>query len=151
MSPIARLNLRLEQVRELSALAEVGEIARRYFAMNAFDGVLTIIGVLVGSYTAGVTDARIVLTTGFSTALAMGISGRRPLKSASSCRVIARNCCIISLLAVALPAAPVELLNTTPNVASIPTRIATATSISTSVTPPARNVLLLLSIPITYS
>lgn len=75
MSPITKLSLRMEQVRELGALAEVGEIARRYFAMNAFDGVLTIIGVLVGSYTAGVSEPRIVLTTGFSTALAMGISG----------------------------------------------------------------------------
>ncbi|MGI6208807.1 MAG: hypothetical protein ACOYEW_11435 [Anaerolineae bacterium] len=62
-------------MRELGALADVGEIARRYFAMNAFDGVLTIIGVLVGSYTAGIADARVVLTTGFSTALAMGVSG----------------------------------------------------------------------------
>ncbi|NPV10115.1 MAG: hypothetical protein HPY83_19405 [Anaerolineae bacterium] len=75
MSPLRRLSLRVEQVRELSALADVGEIARRYFAMNAFDGVLTIIGVLVGSYTAGIADARIVLTTGFATSLAMGVSG----------------------------------------------------------------------------
>lgn len=75
MSPLRRLSLRIEQVRELSALADVGEIARRYFAMNAFDGVLTIIGVLVGSYTAGIADARIVLTTGFATSLAMGVSG----------------------------------------------------------------------------
>ena len=75
MSPIARLSLQMERVRELGALADVGEIARRYFAMNAFDGVLTIIGVLVGSFTAGITVPRIVLTTGFSTALAMGISG----------------------------------------------------------------------------
>ncbi len=75
MSPFTRLSLQMAQVRELGALADVGEIARRYFAMNAFDGVLTIIGVLVGSYAAGITYPSIVLTTGFSTALAMGISG----------------------------------------------------------------------------
>ena len=53
----------------------MGEIARRYFAMNAFDGVLTIIGVLMGNFTAGVEEARIVVTTGLATCVAMGISG----------------------------------------------------------------------------
>jgi predicted membrane protein (TIGR00267 family) len=53
----------------------IAEIARRYFAMNAFDGVLTIIGVLMGNFTAGVEEARIVVTTGLATCVAMGISG----------------------------------------------------------------------------
>lgn len=43
--------------------------------MNAFDGVLTIIGVLMGNLTAGVRDARIVITTGLATCVAMGVSG----------------------------------------------------------------------------
>ncbi len=75
MSPLKRLSLEIDRVREYGTLSDVGEIARRYFAMNAFDGVLTMIGVLVGSYTAGITESRVVLTTGFTTALAMGISG----------------------------------------------------------------------------
>ena len=61
--------------REYDKLANISEIARRYFAMNAFDGVLTIIGVLMGNYVAGVNDARIVLSTGLATCVAMGISG----------------------------------------------------------------------------
>jgi predicted membrane protein (TIGR00267 family) len=56
-------------------LVGISEIARRYFAMNAFDGALTIIGVLMGSLAAKVTDAGVVLTTGMATALTMGISG----------------------------------------------------------------------------
>lgn len=56
-------------------LANIGEIVRRYFAMNAFDGVLTIIGVLMGNYSAGVHSASIVIATGLSTCVAMGISG----------------------------------------------------------------------------
>ncbi|MCP4410351.1 MAG: hypothetical protein GY807_21915 [Gammaproteobacteria bacterium] len=64
-----------QRIREYSKLAGTGEIARRYFAMNAFDGVLTIIGVLMGSMTAGVEAPQIVLTTGLSTCIAMGISG----------------------------------------------------------------------------
>jgi predicted membrane protein (TIGR00267 family) len=43
--------------------------------MNAFDGVLTIIGVLMGNLVAGVGDARIVISTGLTTSVAMGISG----------------------------------------------------------------------------
>ncbi len=66
---------KLDELREYSDIARIGEIARRYFAMNAFDGVLTIIGVLMGNYTARVRDARIVIVTGFSTCMAMGISG----------------------------------------------------------------------------
>jgi len=53
----------------------VGEIARRYFVMNAFDGVLTIIGMLMGNMAAGVTNPNVVITTGLSTSIAMGISG----------------------------------------------------------------------------
>lgn len=65
----------LQQLREYDDIAEISEIARRYFAMNAFDGVLTIIGVLMGNYTAGVRSPAIVISTGLSTCMAMGISG----------------------------------------------------------------------------
>jgi len=66
---------KFQELREYSDIANIGEIARRYFAMNAFDGVLTIIGVLMGNYTAHVRNASVVLVTGFSTSIAMGISG----------------------------------------------------------------------------
>jgi predicted membrane protein (TIGR00267 family) len=66
---------KLQELQEYSDIASIGEIARRYFAMNAFDGVLTIIGVLMGNYTADVRDANIVIVTGFSTCIAIGVSG----------------------------------------------------------------------------
>lgn len=62
-------------LREYDKLANISEIARRYFAMNAFDGVLTIIGVLMGNFVAGVNDARVVVSTGLATSVAMGVSG----------------------------------------------------------------------------
>jgi len=65
----------LRRFREYDSLAHIGEIARRYFAMNAFDGVLTIIGVLMGNLTAGIQDAKVVVTTGLATCVAMGVSG----------------------------------------------------------------------------
>ena len=69
------LRAQLERWRQYTEIAEVGEIARRYFAMNAFDGVLTIIGVLMGNMMADVQEPKVTLVTGMSTSLAMGISG----------------------------------------------------------------------------
>jgi len=63
------------QLREYGRLADIGEIARRYFAINAFDGVLTILGVLMGNYVAQVRDPAIIVTTGLSTCMAIGVSG----------------------------------------------------------------------------
>ena len=64
-----------KRANQYSGIANIGEIARRYFAMNAFDGVLTIIGMLMGNMSAGIDSAHIVITTGLSTCVAMGISG----------------------------------------------------------------------------
>ena len=72
MSPLRRV---LHRIREYDKLANIGEIARRYFATNAFDGALTIIGVLMGNLMAGVDEPQIVVSTGLATCVAMGVSG----------------------------------------------------------------------------
>lgn len=69
------MNNWIDRFRQFDRLVNFSEIARRYFAMNAFDGILTIIGVLMGNMTAGVDDPRIVVVTGMSTCVAMGVSG----------------------------------------------------------------------------
>ncbi len=66
---------RFATLRHYHRVAEVGEIARRYFAMNAFDGVLTTLGVLVGSYIGHVHSAHQVVAVGLGAAVAMGVSG----------------------------------------------------------------------------
>jgi predicted membrane protein (TIGR00267 family) len=71
----ARLRESLERLRHYHEIAEVGEIARRYFAMNAFDGVLTTVGVLTGAYVGGVESARSVIVLVVATAVGMGVSG----------------------------------------------------------------------------
>lgn len=65
----------LEEFQTYNQIIGIAEIARRYFAMNAFDGVLTTIGVLAGNYLAGVRDLSIPIRTGIATSIAMGISG----------------------------------------------------------------------------
>jgi len=69
------LHERLATWREYSRISEADQIARRAFANNSFDGVLTMIGVVMGSFVVGVQDGTVVLVTGLSTALAIGISG----------------------------------------------------------------------------
>ncbi len=66
---------RIAVLRHYHEIAEVGEIARRYFAMNAFDGVLTALGVLVGGYISGVNSPRAIFTLVLATAVSMGVSG----------------------------------------------------------------------------
>ena len=62
-------------LRHYHEIASVGEIARRYFALNAFDGVLTAIGVLVGAYLGGVDSARTVFVLVLTTGVGMAVSG----------------------------------------------------------------------------
>jgi predicted membrane protein (TIGR00267 family) len=72
---MSRLRDLIERLREFDRLANISEIARRYFAMNAFDGVLTIIGVLMGNLAVDVDRPEVVVSTGLATSIAMGISG----------------------------------------------------------------------------
>jgi hypothetical protein len=81
-----RVRRQVDTLRHYHEIAEVGEIARRYFAMNAFDGVLTAIGVLVGGYLGGVDSPRAIFTVVLTTAVGMGVSASmgRPSSSARS-------------------------------------------------------------------
>lgn len=70
-----KLNKFLKRLDEYNKIANIWEIGRRYFAMNSFDGILTILGVLLGSYAANVTHARFIISAGMGTSIAIGISG----------------------------------------------------------------------------
>ena len=43
--------------------------------MNAFDGALTMLGIIMGAYMAGIIDPKIIVKAGIGAGLAMGISG----------------------------------------------------------------------------
>ncbi|MEM3374636.1 MAG: hypothetical protein QXE31_05450 [Candidatus Woesearchaeota archaeon] len=64
-----------KKIKEYNRIANIEEMARRYFAMNSFDGLLTIIGVIVGNFIAKVNDPKIIISTGLGVSIAMGISG----------------------------------------------------------------------------
>jgi len=70
-----KLHLLKEKVNQYDDIAKIGEITRRSFGNNAFDGILTMIGVLIGSMSSGVRDPRVVITTGLTTSIAIMISG----------------------------------------------------------------------------
>jgi predicted membrane protein (TIGR00267 family) len=66
---------RIERFREYLDVSNAHEIARRLFVMNAFDGTLTIMGVVIGAHFSGVTEPHVVITAGIAGSVAMGISG----------------------------------------------------------------------------
>lgn len=50
-------------------------IVRRVFVKNTFDGVITILGILIAFYFAGITDTSIVIISCMGSGIAMGVSG----------------------------------------------------------------------------
>jgi predicted membrane protein (TIGR00267 family) len=65
-----------EAIRRFTGDDDIARIARRYLVMNSFDGVLTILGVVVGTYlTEAAVHPNVILSAGFGVSLAMGISG----------------------------------------------------------------------------
>ena len=65
----------MDQFRNYVRITEADEIGRRYFIKNGFDGALTVLGIIVGTYLAGVHDPKIVIGAGVGATLAMGMSG----------------------------------------------------------------------------
>ncbi len=70
-----RIKNHVSRFKTYLRISKVDEIARRYFVMNAFDGALTMLGVIMGTYISGVHDPRIIISAGIGGSLAMGISG----------------------------------------------------------------------------
>lgn len=56
-------------------MTDLPKIARRYFVMNFFDGLLTMLGFGAGYYLAGGRDPVLIVNAGLAASAAMGISG----------------------------------------------------------------------------
>lgn len=70
-----RLTQGLDDIREYERIAGFSQIARRALANNAFDGVLTMIGVLMGNYLGHVRSPSTVVRIGIATSISIGVSG----------------------------------------------------------------------------
>ena len=51
------------------------KIARRYFVLNGFDGILTVLGITAGSFSTNVGDPKVLITSCLGSAIALGVSG----------------------------------------------------------------------------
>ena len=71
----------VEKFKTYAKISDFGSIARRYFVNNFYDGMLTIIGILLGFFILifkegqQTVDSHIVLLTGFATSISMFMSG----------------------------------------------------------------------------
>lgn len=65
----------LEEVRRYLRVTRAQRILRRYFTMNAFDGAMTSLGVVIGAYITDITDPKAVIGVIIVGAIAMAISG----------------------------------------------------------------------------
>jgi predicted membrane protein (TIGR00267 family) len=66
----------IKRWRKYSKISGVGSITRRYFVMNAFDGALTMLGVVIGAFISGVINQpAVIISAGIAGSIAMGASG----------------------------------------------------------------------------
>jgi predicted membrane protein (TIGR00267 family) len=65
----------LKKWKQYHRISDVGPISRRYFVMNAFDGALTMLGVVIGAYVAGILEPMPIISAAVAGSIAMGTSG----------------------------------------------------------------------------
>ena len=72
---LRRLREFLRRVKLYIQITHAEDILRRYFVMNAFDGAMTSLGIVVGSAVANVPDIRFIVGAILGGTVAMGLSG----------------------------------------------------------------------------
>jgi predicted membrane protein (TIGR00267 family) len=65
----------IKKLNEFNDIAEIEEIARRYFALNSFDGILTALGIVLASFLTDIMDKRIIIISCLGAGIAIAISG----------------------------------------------------------------------------
>ena len=72
---LGRLSSFIEKAKVYLRITKASGIARRYFVLNGFDGAMTVFGIVLGSWVAGVATPGIIVLAGMGASLAMGMSG----------------------------------------------------------------------------
>lgn len=71
----------IREIKDFLSMTEGENILRRYFVMNGFDGALTALGIILGSFIVTVgtepdlENIKILISTGIGASIAMGVSG----------------------------------------------------------------------------
>jgi predicted membrane protein (TIGR00267 family) len=69
------IHSRFDKIGEYLQVTRSKGILRRYFVMNAFDGAMTSLGVVIGSYVTSISDPRTVIGVILVSGVAMAVSG----------------------------------------------------------------------------
>jgi predicted membrane protein (TIGR00267 family) len=72
---ILRLNEYMDEIGTYLRVTRAQMILRRYFAMNAFDGSMTSLGVVIGAYITNIVDPMAVIGVILVSGIAMAVSG----------------------------------------------------------------------------
>ncbi len=64
----------IDRYRIYSSITDIDSVSRRYFVIGFFDGVLTILGMIMGAHLSGSATSEIIISAGIATGLALGIS-----------------------------------------------------------------------------
>ena len=70
-----RLSEYLDEIGTYLRVTKAQKILRRYFAMNAFDGAMTSLGVVIGAYISHISDPRAIIGVIIVSGIAMAVSG----------------------------------------------------------------------------
>lgn len=70
-----RLSDYLDEIGTYLRVTRAQRILRRYFAMNAFDGAMTSLGVVIGAYISNILDPRAIIGVIIVSGIAMAVSG----------------------------------------------------------------------------
>lgn len=65
----------MEKIRDYIEVTRAQKILRRYFVMNAFDGAMTSLGIVIGAYITHIYDPRAVIGVIVVGGMAMAVSG----------------------------------------------------------------------------
>jgi len=71
MAVIRELKRKIKLATEITNILP---IARRYFVIGAFDGALTILGIILGAYVVGALSRELVLAAGIAAGIALAVS-----------------------------------------------------------------------------
>ena len=70
-----RITQAIDKLQEYEGITGFWEISRRSLVNNSFDGVLTMMGIIMGQYLAGVEAPGTIVVTGIAAATSLSISG----------------------------------------------------------------------------